>query len=472
MKKGGVIHREEYDAASAFHEFIRNSVIEHLGSGLSGMTCRAIWQGRPEDSPYVGFRASSGYIGTPITSIAFKIVIIHTESGSTIAYDTTYSQSIRKKLIPETTSPSEFQMETDTITDMMQLTTSLEPIGPIPLIRAIFDYDNSIAVLDTFSDKSTGDNKKLFIATKEVFEKASQRYNMQLSLGIHVMECMDYRTMFHSLNQGHQTDKTNQLISLALFELLTMAQRGWNHGDFHQSNILIAEQLEPNTYFKTERFPEIAWASTSRAFIIDFGRSFRFSEPTEITSALDNFMARPDSGSLESCSNILLESIESPGFRWIKGLNGYIARFVWFLFKARQAAIKDAHALFKLQLKQSAIGRMSLSPEEIDAAVEEAFPTEDYPITIDYVKGMFLGYRGGGGSSKKEKENPWIKLFLLAKKDPRRMAAFRTMFRGLTYLDTINIDVKASPVHKKKPLFPRKTVSNRKGSRHTRKSIQ
>jgi hypothetical protein len=471
MKKGGVIHREEYDAASAFHAFIGNSVIEHLGSGLSGMTCRAIWQGRPEDSPYVGFRASSGYIGTPITSIAFKIVIIHTESGSTIAYDTTYSNSIRKKLIPETTSVSEFQMETDTITDMMGITTSLEPIGPIPLIRAIFDYDNSIAALNAFSDKSTGDNEKLFIATKEVFEKASQRYNMQLSIGIHVMECMDYRTMFHSLNQGHQ-DK-NQLISLALFELLTMAQRGWNHGDFHQSNILIAEHLEPNTYFKTERFPEIAWAATSRAFIIDFGRSFRFSEPTEITSALDRFMARPDSGSLENCSDILLESIQPfSGFQWIKGLNGYIARSVWFLFKARQAAIKDAHELFKLQLKQSSIGRMSLSPEEIDAAVEEAFPTQDYPITMDYLKSMFLSYRGGGGSSKKEKENQWIKLFLLAKKDPHRMAAFRTMFRGLTYLDTIKINVSMSKNVKRKPLFPRKTISNRKGSRHTRKSIQ
>ena len=520
MKKGGVIHREEYDAASAFHEFIGNSKIGYLGSGASGTAFSATWQGPWEDSPYVGFRASDGYIGEPIATIAFKLLIVDEHGSTELVYKDKLDEKyfiLDKEFIKITTSRDEFHRESDIITSITDttLTTALEPIGPINLFRDILDNDKSKEILDILHDRCVdAKDKKLFTAAIILLNKFSH-----LSIGIHSMECMGssggYETMFSIVGRGiPRTFEAmllkQQKISIALFELLSMAKHGWSHGDFHQNNILFTQQLEPNTYFKTETY--LAWAAESRAFVIDFGRSVSFVDAdshfrnkfpathhipfqTQFNMAFEEFYNEPTKSTLRSCVDILFSAgciwpngewgkmlTNFHGYTWVRPDSDTIPVFVKELFIAREDAIRQN--LKEIQELKSA---SSISEDSIQAAVASIFSSEESPITMDHLRRVFSRSGSRGGSKKepsyisdiaksmianwkrKDIGNPCMTLFVLSIGNPLRMDAFRTIFRGLTYLETMTT-VLIPHVSKRKT---RKSIKeNRKSIKENRKSIK
>ena len=535
MKKGGVMHRAEYTAASAFYKFIENSKIGYLGSGASGTAFSATWQEPLEQSPYVGFRSTDGYIGEPIATIAFKLLIVDEEGNTEIVYkdklDAKYFM-LDKDFIKITTSRSEFHRESGIITSITDttLTTALEPIGPINLFRDIIDNDKSKEILDILHDKCVdAKDKKLFTAAIILLNKFSH-----LSIGIHAMECMGssggYDTMSSIVGRGiprnfEEMRLKQQNISIALFELLSMAKHGWSHGDFHQNNILFTQRLEPNTYFKTD----MEWAATSRAFVIDFGRSVSFVDAdshfrnrfpgrrhipfqTQFNMAFEEFERQPTKANLRDCVEVLFSAgciwpdgtwdemlYDFHGYNWVVVVDETIPQYVKNLFIARRAAIEQ-----NLKDIQELKAASSISEDSIQEAVASIFSSEESHITIEHLRQVFSRSVSRGGSrsnsrsvsrssnSKKEPSyisditkhmianwkrkdigNPCMTLFVLSVGNPSRMDAFITMFRGLTYLDTIKFprNVKGLLVSKGKT---RKTISKNSITRKniTRKSIK
>jgi len=360
--KGGTGILIDSNNESAFNDFMNNSTFEYFSRGGNGLIFVATLNPGVV-SPYQHLDAST--YGSPVTKLIIKICfILDRITGPT-------NIGLYPMLYDEFTN--EVNIQTDVFLKTMNY---LQPLCPAIVYAGILEpistnvvgriIEQSIAVLKSKPMIPTDhDAVKLLNKIHTYFQR--KKIN---KIGIIAMEFADNYKMVKtemSTNPKYTTDSnklenTISLYNIARYMVIELAVKtGYNHGDYHISNMLI--NLTKNTYFK---------GIHGEPLLIDFGFTVKLSQQTiekikefykegKYNDILNTICKTPRSDGLMlnspefdrfygyACSPQLLSSIKTN--------NTQIGQMI----KLKQEAIDDIIKRFDLERKQNNLPYLPLS---------------------------------------------------------------------------------------------------------------
>jgi len=250
----------------AFEFFIRHSMIKFLSWGGTGVVFKCIFQ--PAEtviSPYVGFRNNT--FAQRINVIIVKFVIIGIKKRIKVKGDKKSHEESDKYI--STMTRLKFLREVEMYNRIVSGTNNyLEPVSPTVLFT---DTKQDTEVFGALIKQKmlNADDKTIF----QIMCNETKQINGEL--GFIVMESAGIDGVIQELRKLYDVPynvHVEQLLSIAIFELLSLAISGFIHGDHHMRNISVS--LNYPNYFVSNGDKLTQWADNQRAWIFDFERSF------------------------------------------------------------------------------------------------------------------------------------------------------------------------------------------------------
>lgn len=255
--KGGVF-LPSIDNEPTFFSYLENSTFEFLSSGGYGIVlkCNVDVDGIAE--PFKSLRYPD--FNKPITHLCIKLCIV-----SDISIDDSFVSNV---------TPSEFENEINVQTDIFLKTFQyLQPLAPGIVYTNVLNMikhgqtinDIYSIIIDSLSEDEKDNLDELMMHI--LLEPSDIDYGKH-SLGIIGMEIIYADTLSNQIKM--EPLKKNFLTNIGRYAYLNLAlMTGYNHGDFHQKNILLAKGGD---YFKV---PNAGYNYTP--IILDFGRTAKIS---------------------------------------------------------------------------------------------------------------------------------------------------------------------------------------------------
>ena len=246
-KKGGLLTRIHND--NAFGEFLMNSQIKKIGSGSSGFVFEVSLVNRNYHSPY--YSLNSNVFNKQVTSLLIKMVVINDNEKREELFNKNFKLS--------TTKRHEFIHEINTQNHIYNETMGyLQPICP-SIIHSEIAYGNNAVNTLIYLKKITANQK----VEQYIFNKMINYLKIGKIKGVGIIG-MEYKnaSTLHELKDDINFEKYK---NMALFSILRLAiETGYNHGDYHPSNIFI--DTKDNSYFLN---------CSGSPSIIDYGFSYK-----------------------------------------------------------------------------------------------------------------------------------------------------------------------------------------------------
>lgn len=186
--------------------------------------------------------------GKPVTSLITKLCVIYDKM-------TPYN-TVNKKLY--TVTPDEFESEVEIQSFIYRQTVAdMQPLCPAIVFSQVISKRPEIAsYLQLLMDNGENTIHEDITMLLELFDR-----NSDIKLGVIAMEYLDGAV---SLGQYVRLNNKKDLNNIFRYALLKMAlETGYNHNDFHNSNLMF---IRCNNYFNSPLIPY-------RPIIIDFGRT-------------------------------------------------------------------------------------------------------------------------------------------------------------------------------------------------------
>lgn len=254
MKKGGSGLYLDAKDKDAFTHFLQNSTSKFLTSGSFGMTY-VLTLNPGVESKYLSLDASN--FSQPVKQILLKTTFIYPLKLELDVH--TPKRSIEKK---STATLEDFYQEVNIQTDVYFKTMKyLEPLCPAIVYAAVLNDANDplmTMVANIISNNLPSNTKNLL------------NNNPGISIGIIGMELVGNKLGNATILYEYMFETTyyNSYIAKAYHTLIEfIIQTGYNHGDFHGSNLLIDPYI--TNYF---------WGKRGKITIIDFGYAEKLSK--------------------------------------------------------------------------------------------------------------------------------------------------------------------------------------------------
>jgi hypothetical protein len=350
-ERGSILENEE----AAFHYFLRNSYINFVSKGATGLIFTCIFNTRRGVvSPFLNFRGPT-FI-TRANTIVMKLCLLGDSRAPefSLFLPGTIPNPMTRYLTEE-----DFANELQIFRDIYTATNQyLEPICPTPLYSAVLTAEEYLHLESSFQASHSR-------ATTNLFRMISQHVQTRnTSVALLAMESAAIEQGFDTMSPimrsvGTDINGKTQLTALACYELLELGKAGYTQGDYHFGNFLISGTT--SQYFDPSLLPaskHMKWCGKTRCFIIDFGRAVEFEteRKEQFNRALIDFLACPPdnpSAALLNCMQIIWDAgifyegrkrdqFNKPQYNWILDTNyitPLVASVVQDLFAARETQI-------------------------------------------------------------------------------------------------------------------------------------
>lgn len=374
-QKGGIFI--DHSDPDAFKHFLRNSSIEVLSKGAFGITLQAVLNpGATTTYKYLNER----YFGEPVKCLLIKLSCLYNESNGEIPKKLElYNGSMEATL--KTTDIEQFKNEINVQQEIYFKTCDyLQPICPAIVYANAFNTVESLQEIFNLLMASLDEEDALFMLTiADNYEDGEFS-----SLGIIGMEfAEDYEELFRFNNTANQKEK--QYISLICFyAIIELAiTTGYNHGDFHSSNIMI--NFQPNVFFQ---------GLPGQVLLIDYG--FAKKIPPPMMEEIQGLYLRGE------YMDILGKLCEFPYYqKQIKDRD----MFKWICRSFNRKDKDQINQYIRTQLiprreqfKRSIVKKF----EGLSANRPAEYPTVPLPVEIKELL-LHQGFKGGGNKEKNRK---------------------------------------------------------------------
>lgn len=374
-QKGGIFI--DHSDPDAFKHFLQNSSIEVLSKGSFGITLQAILNdGATTTYKYLNER----YFGQPVECLLIKLSCLHNESNGEMSKKLEiYNGNVESTL--KTTDIEQFKNEINVQQEIYFKTCDyLQPICPAIVYANTFNTEDSLhEIFNLLLTNLHEEDEQWLHSIVDNYEDGEFT-----SLGIIGMEfAEDYQELFRFKNTANHQEK--QYISLLCFyTIIELAiTTGYNHGDFHASNIMI--NFQPNVYFQ---------GLPGQVLLIDYG--FAKKIPPPIMEEIQGLYLRGE------YMDILEKLCEFPYYQ--KQIKDRVM-FKWICDRRSQPDKDKINQYIKNQLiprrelfKRSIVKKFNA----LSASRPAEYPTVPLPVEIKELL-LHQGFKGGRNKEKNRK---------------------------------------------------------------------
>lgn len=323
-QKGGLLlpYKDQKKSQEIFSEFLGNAKsIELVSKGSYGLTFKVnLSREIPSEfinKDYKEIRPDANF-GKPVTSILVKLCFIYDaklakkryiemedeneEQVKTYDFEGEYNLGTygRENITLNSVSPSDFQNEINIQTDIYLKTIQyLQPLCPGIVYANVLDSTNGILLLNRIKDKVFPELKNLIVHIQRVlnFNKDIHDRSKEVGLGVIGMQFVENSATllkYENVVFKGNPEAQNVVSNMGRYALLRLAlDTGYNHNDFHKSNIMVEEndryfyELEEGQHDYDNSLVE---GYKQRAVIIDFGRATKI--PPEIMELIKDAVSK------------------------------------------------------------------------------------------------------------------------------------------------------------------------------------